>query len=392
VKLLLLPLLIINLSAISIDTKIEKNQKILTDKEREYKQYKEKIDDIAQDIINLRDEISNLDDKIKSIDMILEKNKMSYELKKKDLKGLQAREEELVNSKKEIEQKLISLIAKDLSISIVLNSKLASNVVDLIKEEIFLAIGNITREEIKELKITLNKTQNELEKKRDVILNIKRYIDDLDDKKSRQISLKENKERYINELSKKNNRYKNKLAEIIAKQNSIKKIVEQLLAQKDNSNIKNEPIEELKFDVRQIGNSYQKVKTIKYIGKKTIAPLDNFTITVQFGTYFDPIYKIKIFNEAVTLKSKERNAKVKSILDGRVVFKGENSILGKVVIIKHSSELHSIYGYLSQFAPHIDIGKRITKGAVIGRIDDELSFEVTKKDYHINPLDIINYR
>jgi len=48
--------------------------------------------------------------------------------------------------------------------------------------------------------------------------------------------------------------------------------------------------------------------------------------------------------------------------------------------------IHTIYANLSKIAPNIKKGFKIKKGYVIGRVKDELVFEVTQKSYHINPI------
>jgi len=143
--------------------------------------------------------------------------------------------------------------------------------------------------------------------------------------------------------------------------------------------------------VRQIGSSYQNSRVKKYKGKKTIAPLDSFTIKRKFGRYTDPIYKIKIFNESVILTSKIKNAKVKNVLNGKVVYAKNTAVLDRVVIVENSYGIHTIYAHLSKIAPTIKVGKKIKKGYVIGRVEKDLSFEVTQKSYHINPLELIRY-
>jgi septal ring factor EnvC (AmiA/AmiB activator) len=72
--------------------------------------------------------------------------------------------------------------------------------------------------------------------------------------------------------------------------------------------------------VRKVHSSYTKSKTYAYKGGKTISPLPGCKLVKKFGTYTDPIYKIKIFNESVTLKAPKANAKVQNILNGKVVF------------------------------------------------------------------------
>ena len=143
-------------------------------------------------------------------------------------------------------------------------------------------------------------------------------------------------------------------------------------------------------EVKQVGSSYQNVMTKRYKGAKTIAPLDGYSVTKKYGPYTDPIYNIKIFNESVSLKPKEANAKVKNILNGKVVMAQETAMLNNVVIVEHDDGLHTIYAHLDQIAPTIQKGKKIRKGSIIGRVSDELMLEVTQKNYHINPLQLIN--
>ena len=76
----------------------------------------------------------------------------------------------------------------------------------------------------------------------------------------------------------------------------------------------------LNLDVKKIGSSTDGIQIIKYKGEKTIAPLKSFKIVKNFGTYYDPVYKIKLFNESIVLKSDEPKAKVVSVLNGKVVY------------------------------------------------------------------------
>lgn len=142
--------------------------------------------------------------------------------------------------------------------------------------------------------------------------------------------------------------------------------------------------------VRKVNSSYHKGNTYAYRGDKTISPLDGAKLIKKFGTYTDPIYKIKIFNESVTLKSPKSNAKVKNVLKGKVVFAGKSSMLGKVIVISHSGKLHTVYAGLSKIAPNIHAGKKVQKGAIIGRINKKLIFEATKNSKHINPMRLIS--
>ncbi len=141
--------------------------------------------------------------------------------------------------------------------------------------------------------------------------------------------------------------------------------------------------------VRKINSSYQKSKTYAYRGGKTISPIQGARLVKKFGTYVDPIYKIKIFNESITLKAPSSNAKVQNILNGKVVFAGKSSMLGKVVVVAHSGKIHTVYAGLSKIAPNIKTGRKIKKGYVIGKVSSKLIFQATKNSKHINPLKLI---
>jgi len=142
--------------------------------------------------------------------------------------------------------------------------------------------------------------------------------------------------------------------------------------------------------VRKINSSYSRGTTYKYRGTKTISPLPRGARLIKkFGTYTDPIYKIKIFNESITLKAKNKNSNVQNILNGKVVFAGKSSMLGKVVVVAHSGKIHTVYAGLSKIAPNIHVGRKIKKGYTIGKVSRKLMFQATKNSKHINPMKLI---
>jgi len=141
--------------------------------------------------------------------------------------------------------------------------------------------------------------------------------------------------------------------------------------------------------VRQVHSSYKRSSVYNYKGRKTISPIRGAKVIKKFGTYIDPIYKIKIFNESITLRAPTSNAKVQNILNGKVVFAGKSSMLGKVVVIAHSKKMHTVYAGLSKIAPNIKVGRKIKKGYVIGKVVRKLIFQATKNSMHIDPLKLI---
>jgi murein DD-endopeptidase MepM/ murein hydrolase activator NlpD len=141
--------------------------------------------------------------------------------------------------------------------------------------------------------------------------------------------------------------------------------------------------------VRRYGSSYQANNIKAYRGAKTISPIAHARVVKRFGTYVDPIYKIKIFNDNVVLKSSKSGAKVRNVLNGKVVYIGQNSMLGKVVIVEHGNRLHTIYAALNRISPILKNGSRVKKGVIIGRIKRKLIFQATQNSKYINPLRLI---
>lgn len=109
----------------------------------------------------------------------------------------------------------------------------------------------------------------------------------------------------------------------------------------------------------------------------------------KFGTYVDPVYNIKIYNESITLQAPRQDTKVQNVLDGKIVYSGGTSMLGKVVVVAHSGKLHTVYAGLSKIAPNIRKGRKIKKGYVVGKVNSKLIFQATKNSKHINPLRLI---
>ena len=145
----------------------------------------------------------------------------------------------------------------------------------------------------------------------------------------------------------------------------------------------------LNLDVKKIGSSTSGIKIVKYRGVKTITPLKSFKVVKKFGTYYDPVYKIKLFNESIVLKTNTPKAKVVSVLNGKVVYAKKNSgMLENVVIVQHKNGLHTIYSHLDEIAPTLKVGKWIKQGYVVGRVDKNLTFQATKNSSHIDPKDL----
>jgi murein DD-endopeptidase MepM/ murein hydrolase activator NlpD len=220
------------------------------------------------------------------------------------------------------------------------------------------------------IKTQINKLNNQI----NVILQRKNLL------KLKQLRLKSllaQRKKQIKELEKQKEIYKRKLYSMIEKEKRLQQKLSQLAVIKR----------------RKINNKYPKpipYPVSFYKGIKTVAPLKGRVIK-QFGTYIDPVYKIRIHNYSITIKAYKPNAVVRSIMPGRVVYIGTNDDK-KIIVIKHPHDFFSIYANLSMISPILKKGYYVKRGQIIARVKNDLEFEITYKEKPINPLRVIKLK
>lgn len=132
------------------------------------------------------------------------------------------------------------------------------------------------------------------------------------------------------------------------------------------------------------------IPAVGFCSEVNVDVTNTYKVVKQFGAYHDPIYKVDLFRESVTLQPTTNSAKVYNVLDGVVVYaKDENSSLGNVVIIKHPNDTHTIYSTLQSINQDLTIGLKIKKGFEIGNIENTFVFQVTKENKYLNPIEFI---
>lgn len=385
----------------NIDKDIKKNQAKIANTIKEQARINKKIQELGEEITSQNTEINALISQIQILEKEIEDNRGRFSEQEKELKITQEKHQELQERDATIQKQITALITQELAFKVIANKEQVSGVEDMLLEELFNTLSknaklqiNTLTEEKKILSENIQKYSNEIRKLQGLI---KTQVD-----KRKQLAegiKKRNKmiEKFEGDIQ----NYNQKLSQIVQERESLDEILEKLnikkrdmqererqkalaKAQSEDKKSLNAPLE-----VKKVGSSYRQVSTTKYKGSKTIAPLDSYRIEQRFGAYFDPVYKIKVFNEALVLAPKNKNANVKSVLGGKIVFAKNTPMLKKVVIIEHSNQMHTIYAHLDKIAPTVRPGLRVPKGYVIGKVDDRLNFEVTIKDQYINPLELI---
>lgn len=375
-------------------------------------QLNKKLDDLAKDIKDGEASLKKTDTKMKELISQISELENNANSANAELKKLSDQNSELLQNQRFIEQNMISIISDHFAFDLIAPKDYEDSDESIIATEILANLSGVVKDEFKNLVKDYEKTSNLIKGQNDKIQKIESDLKDYRQKRAELASLQSEQSKTLANLKRDKTSYTKQLSMIQDQQKEIrktleelkiiarreveeaKKLAEQKASEKTQKGAKTKDQKQAKGDgfVKQVGSSYQASLVKKYSGEKTIAPLDNFTVKQKFGNYIDPIYNIKIFNESVVLSSHTQDAKVKSVLSGKVIFAKDTAVLNKVVIIENANGIHTIYAHLSQIAPTIKVGTKVQKGYVIGRVAKDLTFEVTQKNYHIDPLEMISLK
>lgn len=399
-------------AATNIDKKIAQNQKILNSKEKEKETATLKIKELADKIEEQNNNITNLEQEINNVNSDIEAHQKLLENSKNELEDLKVKSNELIQEKNSNETEIINTIVEEFSTSIALKLASQDSLQELIDSEIFNLLSENAKNKVIKLNDNYNIVSENAKNNQNNIEKISSYISQRQKTKNRLTSLKETHAKSLINIENEHKAYQEELNKVVKKQTELNKLLSELnilkeeeirrakkakqtadeddFSQMQTTDVRNQKFaKDLNLDVKKIGSSTDGVEIIKYKGEKTIAPLKSFKVLKNFGTYYDPIYKIKLFNESIVLKPTNSESKVVCVLNGKVVYAKKNAgMLDNVVIIQHEGGLHTIYSHLDEIAPNLVVGKWVQKGSVVGRVNDILTFQVTKNSAHIDPRDL----
>ncbi len=395
---LLASLLILPLQAAKIDERIKNTSSKLQEAKQTYTSLNTKLEVTASKILKQKEAVGAQQERINSLVNELHTKENVYQSNKQNLQGLQVQQDSLVKTQNEIEQRLVFAIARNTSLSLLINDDRAKEANSIITEEALKLHLKQINAEIKDLNVVFGENSIKIESLSHQTTVLKQSIAVIDKQKQSVVATKTQNEKAILALEKEKEEYKRSLGHILNQQRSLqntlaslniirleamkpKKAPPSLVAPKSGS----KPLPE---GTREAVSKYQPSKTATYSGERTIAPLDGYIVTKRFGPYTDPIYGIRIDNESVSLRPTDSDAKVKAIFNGKIIFAKPTAMLENVIIIEHDNGLHTIYAHLDKIAPTVVVGQRLKQGAIIGRVARELMFEVTQRNAHINPLEV----
>lgn len=393
----------------SIDTKIKDTSYKLKKFDKTYSNVHKNLASTAKSIIKQERILLRQQKKLQELQLELSLKEQKYQENSKELQLMKQTQKNLLQTQDKLRQDLAFMLAKNVSLSLILDDEKAKNDEALITEEVFESLNQITKANISALQENFTSNAKKVEAIEAKINRLKKSIAEIDAKHKEVLAITQKAKESLEKLKNKKTKYRAAVKKLLKQQNSLKNELSKLNIIKEDENAKRiarekerkrlAAIEKRKSprakptkglpEVKLRSDAYKTVQTKTYRGKKTISPLDSFTIVKKFGPYEDPIYHIKIFNESISLKPSQSNANVKSVLNGKVILAKNTSLLNNIVIIEHDNGIHTIYAHLDKIAPTIKKGKRLKRGSIIGRVNDELMFEVTQKNYHINPLQLI---
>jgi murein DD-endopeptidase MepM/ murein hydrolase activator NlpD len=361
-----------------------KTKKELTSTKYSIKKMNLKLGILAKNIIDTQKKLNNINTQINNLNKQIETLQNSLKNSNKILDELNDLKKGLLSKQKTINKEIISFITQNYYIDNKQINTLNDLIYTTLNEKILKEYSKKINALIKENKLTQNSI-NDVNNKINNIINQKK---ELEKEKKELLSLKQKQLKILKNLKKQKRIYKRKLENMLKRQKNLQQKLAELKIIKNKKeitiNIPQKPI-----NVKKVGSAYIKPKVTRYRGPKTIPPVRGRVIK-QFGSYIDPIYKIKIYNDSITIKTKP-NALIRAILPGKVIYIGKEGDK-KIIFIKHKNNLFSIYGNLSKISPLIKKGSFVKKGQIIARVENSLEFEVTYKDKAINPLQVINLK
>lgn len=395
IRFLLLALLSLSLFSAS---QIETNTKKLEKTQSETEQISKKLEDLASEIIAGEKKLNEINEQVTKTSRLTKELQELVNAQNGELNSFISQNEELIKDKNKLGERLVDIIAKDFSYDYIAPKDLIDSASNVVSIEVLNVLSNVLKDEFYKISKDYARTQEKITFKQRKINEMKENISDYEKKAKELSELKKKQESLISKQKLDEKIYKERLTNLQKQQDELRKTLEKLKiieAQKKEEATKQAKLEQATKSQSTSTNVKHKDtleydgKIAKYDGKKTIPPLVDFTVKQKFGNYIDPIYKLKIFNENVVLRSNTQDANVRVVLDGKVVFANDTAVLDKVVIVEHAQGIHTIYAHLSKFSKLAKVGTVLKKGNIVGKVDRDLTFEVTQKNYHINPLDLI---
>ena len=372
------------------DAKIKESEDKIIKNAKEQARLNKQLNELAQDIKTGEKNLASLTTDILALAKKLKALNSQNSIWQKELQDLEKQNKSLVSRKEALERVLIELVAKNFSYELITQEKSQENIISL---EALNIVKDLNKSDFKVLSLDYEALIKLMDEKQKQIDLIKNEIQEFQEKNKELDALKVKQAKVLKKQKDDLSVYKKRLEALEESNKSLKQTLEKLkIIQEENAKEeaeKSKTATKTAAKAEELKNTNNKTSPSTYKGEKTISPLKSYTIKQAYGPYHDPIYNKSFFSEGVTIRSKTEDAIVRNILDGKVVFAKEVPGNDTVVVLEHAGDLHTIYAHLSKIPSTVAVGKHVRKNEAIGRVWRDLKFEVTQKNKHINPLEII---
>jgi len=376
----------------NIDKKIKLTKSILQKNTLREKSIRNSLKELSKKISYYETSLNKIKKAIRDLEVDISNYKSKSKYSQKKLNRIKKVYQILKNSQNSVNKKLVNLLSKYIHLTILLeNSSGINSEEKFVNSYIYKTYSSLLRDKFNKVKVKFLKLKLEIAIAKKELDKVESKLKSLEKKQESLKKLNIAKRDGIHKLLLLKKSYTKKLSQIRKENRELTKLLRKLniLKEKKESTIVLKPSKNSQnLNVRRVGNSYRKTPVSSYNGPKTIAPFKRYKVVRKFGDIIDPIYKIKIFNPNVVLKP-IGSKNVRNILDGKVISITKTPTIGNIIIIENKNGLHTLYAKVDQIAPTIKIGRYIKKGYIIGKVKDELFFEVTKDNANINPLKLI---
>jgi len=399
-----------SVNAADLFKQINQSKKSLKTTQQEKSIANKQLDTLAKKIKKLNSEIEEYDKKLYKLNGFLGNAQKKYQESKSEIDGIDNIVKELDKDIEAKTKEFAKKLSRQLGSVVAQNKTGQKSEKSVVLKEVYERYKNYNQQELLKLSRNIeqkNALRKNLLKRRD---EIAKKIKNVKDQKELYKKQKAEKQKLLKKLAVEEKKYSKKLREIYRRQTVIRLTLTKLnLIQEETAKEAKKREAELKKRIRvlkrmklsskklaksyatkQSDSSYLATDIYKYRGAKTISPIKGAKVIKKFGSFIDPIYKIRSHSDSLTLVSKSRDSRVYNVLNGEVSYIAQKSMLGKMVVIKHDNGLHTIYADLDKISPLLKVGSKVKKGTVVGKIKKKLIFEATKNGKFINPIRLIN--
>ena len=379
-----------------IDKEISSVQNRLAKQQTDAGSLQSKVDTLSKDISIATKQFNEIEKMLAINEEEITQLAAIVNAEKNEKESLTKQRDKLIVEKDMLEKRLVDILANHTAQSLVLDKNEPISSDDIIKETLFFALRDQVKNESGRLNNAYLEKLRQVKEAQTRVTQMQHKLDRLRSTQKQQSELRSKQAQLLELLNKRKRSYLADLNKLLDQKNRERQLLADLsvMRQKTADQMKNQQStqEPSTYNVKLYGTSYQQASKSDYKGKKVRAPLDDkpISVTKEFGPYTDPIYNIKIHNDSVTLKPTGNDALVRSVLPGKVIYADSLKLLGKVVIVEHKNNMHTIYRNLESIAPNIRVDHSLKERESIGRINKELVFEVTKDGLPINPLQLIS--